>query len=411
MLFETTGDPNWDDRCEQWTCHPEALEGLDRLDERTLKTMADQTRSLLRRLLAGHDSMSCYRQLERWFGGICWYMKSVEVRADRVQDEPGGVNRHWDAFIAGYTEWLCRTSGLEPPEWVFHPKRYLDHLWSPEADKMQAPKGGKLFSIPMGSDVVDGAAPWFGTRGVLTSNQALLDSKYYAQKNVAALASFGPPPPLRIPSRTEMGSAEDEGWAVRGLTELAARMEWRRASAWVHLPTVNGRGSAGTVITEKRMGKYIHDPGHPDSGVDMPDLPEYRLIREHNVMRGLESDMAAEYRWPDLWVDKAVYELHDTGCDSIFGHVVWHQPGMTVGCTPVEMLLAIKVMGAENNEDVQAISHLLTTVGIHTEDRLANFLHRWFPHGDQTEIKEPAKKAIVNAILVSNNINNISKGG
>ena len=394
MLLERDGEPNWDARCQQWTCPPEDVEGIVRLDEATLHTMSDQVWSLRRRLLAGHRVMSCYRQLERWFGGICWYQKSVEVRAARVQDEPGGVNRHWDAFIAGYTEWLCRTSGLEPPGWVFQPSRYLDHLWSPEGEN-------RRFS-PVGSHVLDGAAPWFTERGVLTSDQALLDSKYYAQKNVLALGNFGTPPPLRVPSRTEMGDVKDEGWAVRGLTELAARMEWRRASVWVHLPTVDGRGSDGTVITEKRMGKYIHDPGHPDAGVDWLDLPEYRLIREHNVMRGLESDMAAEYGWPHRWVDIAAYNLHDTsGCGGKFGHVVWYQPGLTIGCTPAEMLLVIKVMGAEDDDDVDVIANLLTTVGIHTEGRLAEMLHLWSPHGGLTKLREPARQAIMNAIIIS----------
>ena len=34
-----------------------------------------------------------------------------------------------DAYLAAYVEWLCDSAGVEPPEWVYDPRRVASKAW------------------------------------------------------------------------------------------------------------------------------------------------------------------------------------------------------------------------------------------------------------------------------------------
>lgn len=53
-------------------------------------------------------------------------------RPSLVEMEPGGTNdAHWDALLAGVTEWLAARGGFPAPSWVGKPERTLSEPWSP----------------------------------------------------------------------------------------------------------------------------------------------------------------------------------------------------------------------------------------------------------------------------------------
>ena len=328
-------------------------------------TMAEQVPGLLDR----DRPMSKYRVLERWFGGG-WYDTLPAERLYLVEEEPAPVDIYWDAFIAGYTEWLCETSGLPSPDWVWHPKRHLGHFWSPEASTSE--------HSAIGSHILDGAAPWFADRGVLTSNQALLDSKYFIHQDVAAMG-YGEHAERTRPTCEEMGEDDSsDGWAVRSLSELSVRLERKRASVWVHIPSGGYGMSYRTVISECRR------------------------IDTRNVLLGLESEMAVEYGWADGWVSKAAYQIHTTSqadCVGDLAHTVWHHPGLTVGCSPAERLLALKAMSAWE-ATIDDVAWLLTVTEINNQDQLYELLYRWFPYGNKADrLTAETKQAIADAFL------------
>lgn len=55
----------------------------------------------------------------------------ADSRRALVRDEPERLDPRWDAFLAAYTERLCRQDGIEPPAWVFGAGRHLRRCWYP----------------------------------------------------------------------------------------------------------------------------------------------------------------------------------------------------------------------------------------------------------------------------------------
>ena len=270
-------------------------------------TMAEQVPGLIERT----KQMSKYRLLERWFG-LGWYGAPPAERFDMVADEPEPVDQHWDAFIAGYTEWLCRTSNITPPEWITQPKRYLDHFWSPET-----------FAIGehMTQHLIDGSAPWFIDRGVITSDRALLDSKYFIHYDYASLGHEDfKRTELVSPPKSEMrwpGNGISKSCAIKVLAVLANKMEQQRANGWVNLVKSEESTHASTIISES----------HPRRD-------------EGRGLRTLETDIAKSYGWECQWIDIAATELHNGyPCPIERYHTLWYHPGLAVGCAPDERLI------------------------------------------------------------------------
>ena len=320
------------------------------------ETIAQQVPDLKSRV---DNPMSVYRVLERWFG-LGWYGTFPAERFALVEEEPLSFDPHWDAFIAGYTEWLCKTCGLTPPDWVYNDNRYLNHFWSPET----------YSDLTMDRDLLDGAAPWFLERGVLTSNLALLDSKYFIHKDYESLGYGNRVEPEHMPPDSQHMDWSVEWWE-KLLTELAVRLEWRRTHVWVHLPSdVNSDLNQLSVIAEDG------------------DRIDYQ-----HVFQDLETEMSQEYGLEEGWVNQAAHILHaDTSCASYGsrGHVIWYKPGLAVGCIPVDRLLAIKTMGAWEGDEI-AIENLLNWVGIFTERELNGILVRWLPYLAEHDIMQPTR--------------------
>ncbi len=66
--------------------------------------------------------------------GLVWEDTSPAARQDLVADEPGPIDRRWDAFLAAYVEHRCMHEGIAAPEWVFDEARFLDEFWFPGPD-------------------------------------------------------------------------------------------------------------------------------------------------------------------------------------------------------------------------------------------------------------------------------------
>ena len=66
--------------------------------------------------------------------GLVWEDTPPVARLRLVADEPGPIDRRWDAFLAAYVEHRCMHDGIVAPEWVFDEARYLDEFWFPGPD-------------------------------------------------------------------------------------------------------------------------------------------------------------------------------------------------------------------------------------------------------------------------------------
>ena len=66
--------------------------------------------------------------------GLVWEDTPQVARMRLVVDEPGPIDRRWDAFLAAYVEHRCMHDGIVAPEWVFDESRYLDEFWFPGPD-------------------------------------------------------------------------------------------------------------------------------------------------------------------------------------------------------------------------------------------------------------------------------------
>lgn len=89
--------------------------------------MADYV-ELLAPAAAERDDIWCLRLILNEFGHFFCYANTAE-REILVGAEPEPFDRRWDAFLAGYTEFLCAAAGLQAPAWALEPGRYLDEGW------------------------------------------------------------------------------------------------------------------------------------------------------------------------------------------------------------------------------------------------------------------------------------------
>ena len=61
--------------------------------------------------------------------GMVWRDADNAERAVLAGEEPEPFDPRWDAFLAACIEHLCRSSGLDAPEWTRRPGRYLQRMW------------------------------------------------------------------------------------------------------------------------------------------------------------------------------------------------------------------------------------------------------------------------------------------
>ena len=61
--------------------------------------------------------------------GMVFQHADARERAFLVEQEPEPFDPRWDAFLAAYTEHLCRHAGIKAPAWVFTAQRHLPAFW------------------------------------------------------------------------------------------------------------------------------------------------------------------------------------------------------------------------------------------------------------------------------------------
>ena len=102
--------------------------------------MADYV-ELLAPAAAEGDDIWCLRLILNEFGHFFCHSNTAE-RDILVGAEPEPFDRRWDAFLAGYTEFLCAAAGLQAPAWALEPGRYLDAGGWPAARSPTSGSGG-----------------------------------------------------------------------------------------------------------------------------------------------------------------------------------------------------------------------------------------------------------------------------
>ena len=80
--------------------------------------------------------------------GMVWDDADNDERAVLAAEEPEPFDPRWDAFLAGYVEYLCRRDGIEAPGWTRRPGRYLERMWW-AADYFEFERGGVIVTTPI----------------------------------------------------------------------------------------------------------------------------------------------------------------------------------------------------------------------------------------------------------------------
>ena len=84
--------------------------------------------------------------------GMVFQHADARERAFLVEQEPEPFDPRWDAFLAAYTEHLCRHAGIEAPAWVFTAQRHLPAFWY-AGERFPSERAATILTTPAAFEV------------------------------------------------------------------------------------------------------------------------------------------------------------------------------------------------------------------------------------------------------------------
>lgn len=241
----------------------------------------------------------------------------VDAEPDRTGDE------RFDALLAAAAEFFCARFGEPGPLWSVAVDRFLSRGWW-------------LSRLPSGRAQ---ALVWcpgpFRRRGIYLERRELFDDGCEAVSDPL----FG---------RNEV---------LEAFSLLATKLERRRVVGQVH---VIGGAAMLLAFDSRSITRDI-------DALFSPDGPMRDVVRE----------IAAEKGWPSTWLNDqaAMYVARKPG----LGAVVFDHPFLQVMSTPLEHLLAMKVLAARSVRDHEDVELLLDRLNITAVQSVWDIVGRYFP--------------------------------
>lgn len=240
-----------------------------------------------------------------------------------VSQEPRSTgDTRFDALLAAAAERLCARYGLPGPMWSAMPERFVDRAWW-VSDLPSA----KLLAIKW-------APASFVRRGIY------LDAHDLTQDGTALM-------PDPVFDQPEIRAA---------FHLLAAKLQRRNIIGHIH---VIGGAAMLLAYNSRTITRDI-------DAIFAPDGPVIDAVRE----------IAREKHWPSTWLNNqaAAYAARKPG----EGLTVFDHPHLQVMATPVEHLLAMKVLAARPVRDSADALILLRHLNIRTADAVWEIVSRYF---------------------------------
>lgn len=229
----------------------------------------------------------------------------------------------FDALLAGAAEFVCARLGEPGPLWTVADNRWLSRAWwIPE---LVSGRAQALVWCPGG----------FRRRGIYIDRRDLFDD-----------GGEGVAEPL-------FGRRE----VLDAFTLLASKLERRSVVGQVH---VIGGAAMLLAFDARSITRDI-------DALFSPDGPVRDAVRE----------IAAEKGWPSTWLNDqaAMYVARKPG----LGAVVFDHPYLQVMSTPLEHLLAMKVLSARSIRDREDVELLLDRLNITAVQSVWDIVGRYFP--------------------------------